>query len=181
MLRSSRSFFSRSGRLRGSFSHYSPGRGGCSRWGLLRSRPDGSIRVGGFHTDTTASANSACLCFSALLPPLGQPLFKRGLGELGVFVFFGIIATAGSTFVQAGHVNFESWVTGGGMGLIACCALMANNIRDRDTDRAAGKRTLAVLMPQPVYRILYVVALLVPFVIAGLLAVVYPPIVLVLF
>jgi len=109
------------------------------------------------------------------------PYGYYGLGELGVFVFFGIIATAGSTFVQAGHVNFESWVTGGGMGLIACCALMANNIRDRDTDRAAGKRTLAVLMPQPVYRILYVVALLVPFVIAGLLAVVYPPIVLVLF
>jgi 1,4-dihydroxy-2-naphthoate octaprenyltransferase len=103
-----------------------------------------------------------------------RPYGYYGLGELFVFVFFGLVATAGSTFVQLGQVNVESWLSGVAVGLIACAVLMVNNIRDLPQDRLAGKRTLAVLMGNLAARIVFAVLLLLPFVILIYFLLLYP-------
>ncbi len=110
-----------------------------------------------------------------------RPYGYAGLGELVVFVFFGLVATAGSTYVQAIDVNLESWTGGAGVGLIAAAVLMANNLRDVDQDRAAGKRTLAVLVGARVGRALFALFMLAPFVVVVFWALLYPPAWLVLF
>uniref|UniRef100_UPI0013599329 1,4-dihydroxy-2-naphthoate octaprenyltransferase n=1 Tax=Agromyces humi TaxID=1766800 RepID=UPI0013599329 len=110
-----------------------------------------------------------------------RPYGYYGLGELFVFVFFGLVATAGSAYVQALDVNFEAWLGGVGAGLIACAVLMANNLRDVAQDKAAGKRTLAVLVGPLAGRILFVVFMLVPFAIVVFFALFYPTAWLVLF
>src|ERR1700704_153977 len=73
-----------------------------------------------------------------------RPYGYSGLGELSVLVFFGVVATAGSAYVQLERVPATAWWGSLAVGLLACAVLLANNIRDVDTDRAAGKRTLAV-------------------------------------
>ena len=103
-----------------------------------------------------------------------RPYGYAGLGEVGVFVFFGLVATAGTTYVQAGVVNTESWLSGVGIGLLACAVLIANNIRDIDQDRQAGKRTLSVLIGRTASRVLFGVLLLLAFAIVGFFAVFYP-------
>lgn len=110
-----------------------------------------------------------------------RPYGYAGLGELFVFVFFGLVATAGSAFVQALTVNLEAWLGGVGVGLLACAVLMANNLRDVEQDRVAGKRTLAVLIGPLAGRILFVLFTLVPFGIAVFFALFYPTAWLVLF
>ena len=69
-----------------------------------------------------------------------------GLGELFVFIFFGLVATAGTRFVFSSPVPASAWAGGVVMGLLASAILEANNIRDIDTDRKARKRTLAVVV-----------------------------------
>ena len=93
-----------------------------------------------------------------------KPYGYAGLGELFVFVFFGLVATAGTMFVHVGEVTLEAWVAGTCAGLLACAVLMINNIRDAEQDRAAGKRTLAVRLGPTWSRVVYVVFLLAPFV-----------------
>jgi 1,4-dihydroxy-2-naphthoate octaprenyltransferase len=92
-----------------------------------------------------------------------RPYGYAGLGELAVFVFFGVVAVAGTTFVQVGTVNIESWLGGVAAGFFAMAVLHVNNLRDRAQDAAAGKRTLAVRIGQLPSRILYAVLMLVPF------------------
>jgi 1,4-dihydroxy-2-naphthoate octaprenyltransferase len=92
-----------------------------------------------------------------------RPYGYYALGELFVFVFFGIVATAGTTFVQAGTVNLETWLAGAAAGFIACAALMINNIRDREQDALAKKRTLAVVIGDLAARVTYAVLMALPF------------------
>jgi len=103
-----------------------------------------------------------------------KPYGYFGLGELFVFVFFGLVATLGTTYVQAGTVNTESWLAGAGVGLIACAVLMVNNLRDRETDKLAGKRTLAVLLGNVASRVAFCVFLLVPFGVVAFFSLFYP-------
>lgn len=102
-----------------------------------------------------------------------RPYGYAGLGEVFVFVFFGLVATLGTTWVQVQALPQEAWFGGVAAGLLACAVLLANNLRDIDQDRAAGKRTLTVLIGKTATRVLYTVFVLVPFVIAGYLAVFY--------
>ncbi len=74
------------------------------------------------------------------------PYGYYGMGELFVFVFFGLVATVGTRFVFDRSVEAGAWVGGVAMGLLASAILLANNVRDVDTDRDAGKRTLAVIL-----------------------------------
>ncbi|MAG54667.1 MAG: 1,4-dihydroxy-2-naphthoate octaprenyltransferase, partial [Planctomycetes bacterium] len=76
------------------------------------------------------------------------PLGYHGLGDVAVFVFFGLVAVAGTTFVQLGFVPGLAWVAAIPVGSLATAILVVNNLRDIDTDRRAGKRTLAVRMGQ---------------------------------
>lgn len=75
-----------------------------------------------------------------------KPYGYLGLGEVGVFIFFGLVATLGTTYLQASKVTLPAILGAVAIGLIACAILMANNIRDIPTDIVAGKRTLAVRM-----------------------------------
>jgi len=84
-----------------------------------------------------------------------RPYGYEGLGELFVFLFFGIVAVAGSYFVQVKHLDWEAFALAVPVGLIAAGLLMVNNVRDIDTDRRAGKRTLAVRIGRPRARILF--------------------------
>jgi 1,4-dihydroxy-2-naphthoate octaprenyltransferase len=103
-----------------------------------------------------------------------RPYGYFGLGEVFVFVFFGLVATAGTTYLLSGVINQEAWYGGVAAGLIACAVLMVNNIRDIQADRAAGKRTLAVLIGSTASRVVFCILLLVPFGILALLALFYP-------
>lgn len=73
-----------------------------------------------------------------------RPYGYAGLGEAFVFVFFGLMATTGTLYVQGGSVPGWAWLAACGIGLIACSLLMVNNLRDIGTDPLHGKRTLAV-------------------------------------
>jgi 1,4-dihydroxy-2-naphthoate polyprenyltransferase len=73
-----------------------------------------------------------------------RPYGYEGLGELFVFLFFGIVAVAGSFFVQTETLVWEAFALAVPVGLLASAVLVVNNVRDLETDRRAGKRTLAV-------------------------------------
>lgn len=103
-----------------------------------------------------------------------RPYGYAGLGELFVFVFFGIVATAGTVWLQTSIVNQEMWIAGAGVGFFAVAVLVVNNLRDIPTDKLAGKRTLAVLLGDRATRILYVICVLLPLVVPAIYYVVYP-------
>jgi 1,4-dihydroxy-2-naphthoate octaprenyltransferase len=102
-----------------------------------------------------------------------RPYGYYGLGEVFVFVFFGLVATVGSTFVQVGSVTFDTWAAAVAIGFIACAVLMVNNIRDREQDKLAGKRTFAVLIGDRASRIVYAVFLALPYVVLVYFALIY--------
>jgi 1,4-dihydroxy-2-naphthoate octaprenyltransferase len=72
-----------------------------------------------------------------------RPYGYLGLGELFVFIFFGLVAVCGTVYIQLGRVTQATWWTAIAIGALACAILVANNLRDLEGDRAAGKRTLA--------------------------------------
>jgi 1,4-dihydroxy-2-naphthoate octaprenyltransferase len=117
---------------------------------------------------------AACIVAAWFYTGGKRPYGYYGLGELFVFVFFGLVATVGTTFVQVLAVPQEAWFGGVGAGLLACAVLLANNLRDIEQDRAAGKRTLTVLIGRRGTRILFTVFVLAPFAIAAYLALFYP-------
>jgi 1,4-dihydroxy-2-naphthoate octaprenyltransferase len=85
-----------------------------------------------------------------------RPYGYAGLGELFVFVFFGLVATIGTTYVAAERVTVLSLLGGIGVGALACALLVVNNLRDRPGDEAVGKRTLAVRIGDRWSRAMYV-------------------------
>jgi 1,4-dihydroxy-2-naphthoate polyprenyltransferase len=120
------------------------------------------------------AVGAACIIAAYFYTGGKRPYGYYGLGELFVFVFFGLVATAGTTYVQFGSVPIESWLSGVCAGLIACAVLMVNNIRDLPQDKLAGKRTLAVLIGNRASRIVFAVFILLPFLLLAVFIVLYP-------
>ena len=128
------------------------------------------------------------LLTTLLLVPLGLILFAaawgytggrspygyRGLGEVSVFVFFGLVAVIGTTYVQTERITAAAVLGGIGCGALACAILVTNNLRDIPTDSVAGKRTLAVRLGDPRTRVLYMGLLAAAGVVAVVLAAITP-------
>ena len=103
-----------------------------------------------------------------------NPYGYRGLGEVSVFVFFGLVAVMGTTYVQREDLTLLALAGGIASGALACAILVTNNLRDIPTDTETGKQTLAVRLGAARTRDLYTGLLVVPFAVAVLVAVTYP-------
>jgi len=95
-----------------------------------------------------------------------RPYGYEGLGELFVFLFFGVVAVAGSYFVQVKHLHWEAFALAVPVGLLAAAILVVNNIRDIDSDRRASKRTLAVRLGRARTRWLFAAVVYLAFLLA---------------
>jgi 1,4-dihydroxy-2-naphthoate octaprenyltransferase len=91
------------------------------------------------------------------------PIGYHGLGDIFVFIFFGIVSVAGTYFIQAGTVTPVAWLMTIPPGLIITAILVVNNLRDIDNDRKAGKRTLAVRFGEQATKIQYTVCIVVAY------------------
>jgi 1,4-dihydroxy-2-naphthoate octaprenyltransferase len=89
-----------------------------------------------------------------------RPYGYRALGEISVFLFFGVVAVLGTFYVQSGKITALSIVASIPVGAQACAILVLNNLRDRNKDSESGKRTLAVLMGEKGTRIFFAVLML---------------------
>jgi 1,4-dihydroxy-2-naphthoate polyprenyltransferase len=99
-----------------------------------------------------------------------RPYGYEGLGELFVFLFFGVVAVTGSYYVQTEELTWLALALSVPVGLLAAAILVVNNIRDVDTDRRAGKRTLAVRLGRERARHLFAVTVTLPFAIVVAIA-----------
>ena len=103
-----------------------------------------------------------------------NPYGYRGFGEVSVFVFFGLVAVMGTTYVQLERLTWLSLAGGVASGALACAILVTNNVRDIPTDTGSGKRTLAVRLGDARSRVLYETLVVAPFVIAAAVAFAHP-------
>ncbi len=120
----------------------------------------GVAALAGVWLITIAGWIIAIIGVASILAGLGyvggpRPYGYRGLGEIFVFVFFGVVATVGSRFVHDQTFPLDAWLLAIPMGFLVTAILVANNIRDIETDRAVGKRTLAVILGRPRTKQLY--------------------------
>jgi 1,4-dihydroxy-2-naphthoate octaprenyltransferase len=107
------------------------------------------------------AVGALCVVAAWLYTGGSKPYGYLGLGEVMVFVFFGLVAVIGTAYVQTEEWQASALYAAIGIGAIACAILVANNLRDIPTDRESGKMTLAVRLGDERTRVLYVVLLLV--------------------
>jgi 1,4-dihydroxy-2-naphthoate octaprenyltransferase len=117
------------------------------------------------------AVGAACVAAAWFYTGGPLPYGYRGLGEVFVFAFFGVVAVAGTAYVQMSSLSWLGLAASVPAGLLACALLMVNNLRDIRSDALAGKRTLAVLLGDARSRAGYVLALALPFCLAGLIAI----------
>jgi 1,4-dihydroxy-2-naphthoate polyprenyltransferase len=120
----------------------------------------GVAALAGVYLIATAGWVVAAIGVASIVAMLGYvggpiPYGYRGLGELAVLVFFGFVATVGTRYVHDQTTPPDAWWLGAVMGLLAAAILVANNLRDLDTDTRVNKRTLAVMLGRPRARTLY--------------------------
>ena len=115
------------------------------------------------------AVGAACIAAAWFYTGGPKPYGYSGLGEVFVFLCFGVVAVAGTAYVQMKALSWLGLAASVPAGLLACALLMVNNLRDIGTDTVAGKRTLAVMLGDARSRVGYVLTLLVPFGVAALL------------
>ena len=120
------------------------------------------------------AAGALCVLAAWFYTGGSRPYGYRGLGEVSVFVFFGVAAVAGTAFVQMGRLSWLGLAASVPAGLLSCALLMVNNLRDIGSDATSGKRTLAVRIGDSRARLTYLLFLLVPFALAAAIAVYRP-------
>ncbi|MEW9547851.1 1,4-dihydroxy-2-naphthoate polyprenyltransferase [Nonomuraea sp. NPDC050783] len=109
---------------------------------------------------------AACIAAAWFYTGGRHPYGYRGLGELAVFVFFGVVPVVGTAYVQTESLSWAALLASIPVGLLSCSMLVVNNLRDVHTDGQTGKRTLAVVLGPERTRTLYVACQVVPFVVA---------------
>ncbi|HEY5550839.1 MAG TPA: 1,4-dihydroxy-2-naphthoate polyprenyltransferase [Opitutaceae bacterium] len=112
----------------------------------------GLVRIGGWWL---LPLGVVCIACGLAYTGGPYPLAYNGLGDLFVFIFFGLVAVGASFFVQAGPLDVDVWMAGSAIGLLSTNLLVANNYRDRDGDAAVGKRTLVVILGERAARVQY--------------------------
>jgi 1,4-dihydroxy-2-naphthoate polyprenyltransferase len=120
------------------------------------------------------AAGAACIAAAWFYTGGPRPYGYHGLGEVFVFVFFGVVAVAGTAYVQMLRFSWLGLAAAVPTGLLACALLIVNNLRDIGGDTQAGKRTLAVRLGDARSRTTYVLTLLLPFCCAALIAIYRP-------
>ena len=118
---------------------------------------------------------AACIAAAWFYTGGNTPYGYIGLGEVSVFIFFGLVAVMGTEFVQTGFLSWEGLLVAVAIGAISASVNLVNNIRDIPTDAASGKQTIAVRLGDSRARTLFTVLTCVPFVVSVLLALVYAP------
>jgi 1,4-dihydroxy-2-naphthoate octaprenyltransferase len=103
-----------------------------------------------------------------------RPYGYNGLGEISVFIFFGLVATVGTSFIQTLFLDPLAVMLGAALGLYASAVLLVNNIRDIETDRVAGKRTLSVRIGAKASKTLFMLLIWLPVLLNLVLVLVYP-------
>ncbi len=103
-----------------------------------------------------------------------SPYGYAGLGEIAVFIFFGLVATYGTAFIQIGRFDANAIIGGPAAGFFASAVLMVNNIRDIDTDHHVGKRTLAVKVGKKWAKAIYFAMIWLPMIILAPYPFIYP-------
>lgn len=158
--------------------------GGFASPGAVLAAALGSIGVAATAGAALAVATSPVLLLPvgalALLAAIGysggpRPYASLGLGEVMVFLFFGLFATCGTAYVMVERVPAAAWWCGSALGFLAVAILVANNLRDIPTDEAAGKRTAAVRLGERRTRNLYRACVIGAFATIALGMVVYIP------
>ena len=109
------------------------------------------------------AAGAACIAAAWFYTGGPRPYGYHGLGEVFVFAFFGVVAVAGTAYVQMGRLSWLGLAASVPAGLLACALLIVNNLRDIHGDTLAGKRTLAVRLGDARSRTAYVLTMLAPF------------------
>ena len=146
-------------------------------------RPAASVRraaflafavAGGFGLALAAAAGwwlvavgAACIAAGWFYTGGPRPYGYAGFGEAFVFVFFGLVATVGTAYVQLEHLTALAWLTAVPVGLLSVALLVVNNLRDIPGDTLSGKRTLAVRVGAPATRVIFIACLLLPFAFAA--------------
>jgi 1,4-dihydroxy-2-naphthoate octaprenyltransferase len=102
-----------------------------------------------------------------------RPYGYLGLGEVVVFLFFGLVATIGTAYVQVGRIPDETWLAGSALGFVASAVLLVNNLRDVDQDAQAGKHTLAVKVGKRWSQVIITGLLVAPFGVVAVLSLVF--------
>jgi 1,4-dihydroxy-2-naphthoate octaprenyltransferase len=115
------------------------------------------------------AVGAACIAAAWFYTGGPKPYGYSGLGEVFVFLCFGVVAVAGTAYVQMEAFSWLGLAASVPAGLLACALLMVNNLRDIGSDILAGKRTLAVMLGDARSRVAYVLTLLAPFGVAALL------------
>jgi 1,4-dihydroxy-2-naphthoate octaprenyltransferase len=118
---------------------------------------------------------AACVAAAWFYTGGTHPYGYLGLGEIFVFVFFGLVATIGTTYVQAERVTLGSVFGAIAAGLLACAVLVANNLRDIPTDTEVGKRTLSVRIGDRASRMLYTGFVILAFILVVALSLAWSP------
>ena len=120
------------------------------------------------------AAGALCVLAAWFYTGGSHPYGYRGLGEVSVFLFFGVAAVAGTAYVQMERLSWLGLAASVPAGLLSCALLMINNLRDIGSDASSGKRTLAVRIGDSRARLTYLLFLLVPFALGAAIAVYRP-------
>ena len=139
-------------------------------WAMFAMAGAGGLYIASITSWAVVVVGAAAILATVTYTGGPSPYGYRGFGEISVFLFFGLAATVGTRYAHDGTAPSEVWLLAVPVGLTASAILVANNVRDIDTDAAAGKRTLAVVLGRDRARTLYTTIVIAAFLVIAVTA-----------